>query len=87
MNKHLHPDAIAALFIPALQDIAPINTVRLTNMDNAEAIADKIAALRNLEPADVVMILKALELAEDGACSVSLQQAREDAESQARVNV
>lgn len=52
-----------------------------------DRILTNIARLSPMPPDEVAEILRALELAEDGTCSVSLQQAREDAESQARVNV
>lgn len=53
--------------------------------DALGSVLQGIEALSNMTPDEVAEILRALERADRGECSVSLQEAREDAESQARV--
>lgn len=80
IREHLH--------IPAFRDIRAEQARK--DCERADALGNVLAGietLRNMRPDEVAEILRALERADRGECSVSLQQAREDAESQARVNV
>lgn len=80
IREHLH--------IPAFRDIpAERASAECRRADALGTVLAGIEALSNMPPDEVAEILRALERADRGECSVSLQQAREDAESQARVSV
>jgi len=80
-----HTQALGDLRTPTLDKFAQV-AADVRNILKVERIAEQISALRNLEPADVVLILKALELADRGECAPYLQECREGCEDEARID-